>query len=57
MNLQEMQEAINAMNDIVGYETDTSCGDPECCGGPYYEREDYEAAILFLRRFGIEYEP
>jgi len=57
MNLQEMQEVINAMNDIVGYETDTSCGDPECCGGPYYEREDYEAAIVFLRRFGIEYEP
>ena len=57
MKLEQLRDIAEAINNIVGYETDNSCGDPECCGGPYYEIEDYQAAIVFLWRFGIEYEP
>lgn len=31
-----LKDVLNSMDPIVGaYDSDDSCGDPECCGGPY----------------------
>lgn len=56
IDLTELQELQWAIDYVVGYETDNSCGDPECCGGPYYEREDYLESLKTLKKFGLRYE-
>jgi len=56
LNLTQLQELKWAIDYVVGYETDNSCSDPDCCGGPYYEREDYLECLETLKKFGIEYD-
>ena len=56
LNLTQLQELMRAIDYVVGYETDTSCGDPECCGGPYFDRDDYQEELEVLKQFGITYE-
>lgn len=54
-DLKELTEIKYALDDIHGYETDNSCSDPDCCGGPYYTIEQFEDAKIVLSRHGIEY--
>lgn len=57
LNLSDLQYFNYALNDLIGYLTDNSCSDPDCCGGPYYEEEHYEAGIKALKRYGLEFKP
>lgn len=68
-SLERMQEAVRAkpvdinglnrlryaLDDVIGYLADNSCGDPECCGGPYYEKEDFDRGTDILAEFGLKY--
>jgi len=56
LNLTQLQELSWAIDYVVGYETDNGCGDPECCGGPYYNRKDFLEGLNTLKKFGIEYD-
>ena len=51
--IDELNTLRNALNDIIGYLTDNSCGDPDCCGGPYYTDREYEEGLQVLNRFKI----
>lgn len=51
----EINTLRNALDDFTGYVSDNSCGDPDCCGGPYYEREDFERAESVLAGYGIKW--
>ena len=44
-----------ALFDLTGYVADNSCNDPDCCGGPYYEKADLERAEALLAKYGIEW--
>lgn len=55
LTLSELQELNWAIDYVVGYLTDTSCGDPDCCGGPYYNHEDYLGSLEIMKKFGIAY--
>lgn len=54
MQLSDLEDAIG---NITGYLSDNSCGDPECCGGPYYDREQYEEGLKMLESFGLCFDP
>ena len=43
----------HALADVIGYLSDNSCGDPDCCGGPFYELDDYERGKRVLAQFGL----
>lgn len=45
----------NALDDLIGYVADNSCSDPDCCGGPYYEKADFERAEALLAEYGIKW--
>lgn len=55
MDLARAQTLHDALGEIIGYETDNSCSDPDCCGGPFHQFEDYQTAILTLKDFGLKY--
>lgn len=57
INLDEVRQLSWATDYIFGYETDNSCGDPDCCGGPFFNKKDYEEALEDLLKFGLEYDP
>ncbi len=56
LTLEELQELNWAIDYVTGYLTDNSCGDPECCGGPYYNYDDYLENLEVMHKFGIYYE-
>lgn len=51
LQLQILQDAIG---DMVGYLTDNSCSDPDCCGGPFYTKECRDRAAKILAEYGLE---
>lgn len=53
--IKELQELEYALSNVIGYLTDNSCSDPDCCGGPFYTNEDYEEGLNTLFKFGIDY--
>lgn len=55
LTLSELQALEWAIRYVTGYETDNSCGDPECCGGPYYAYDDYLESLEVMKKFGITY--
>ena len=57
VDLNQLQMIQHAISDIVEYETDNSCGDPECCGGPWGSKEASDEGIDLLRKYGIVYTP
>lgn len=57
LNLDAVREVNYAIDDLYGYLTDNSCGDPDCCGGPYYTEEDFKRASAILLKHGIEFAP
>lgn len=54
--LEGLQELQDALSDVIAYLADNSCGDPDCCDGPYYTKEEYERGLGILFKFGIEYD-
>lgn len=54
LNIYELQALQYSIDYVVGYLTDNSCSDPDCCGGPCYEHDDYIKDIEKLKEFGIE---
>jgi hypothetical protein len=42
--INELIHLRDAIDTVLGYISDTSCGDPECCGGPYYSDEEFVIA-------------
>lgn len=56
VDLDALQTLRDSLDDIIGYLTDNSCADPDCCGGPYYFMSDFDDACRFLKaEYGIEY--
>lgn len=55
-DIDALQMLRDAINDVVGYLTDNSCTDPDCCGGPYYTEHEYFSGLQELRKYGIEVE-
>lgn len=53
LNINELNSLRFALDDVIGYLADNSCGDPDCCGGPYYERADFEGGVCVLNQFGL----
>lgn len=56
LDIGQLQMLKFALGDIIDYDTDNSCSDPECCGGPYGDKEQRDQGIETLRSFGIEYD-
>jgi len=55
VDLNDLQNIRDALSDVVGYLTDTSCSDPDCCGGPFYEKTDFELGCKTLENYGLKY--
>jgi hypothetical protein len=53
LDIGELNDLRAALDDVIGYLADNSCGDPDCCGGPYYERPDFEDGVRTLEAFGM----
>lgn len=56
LTIEKLTELEHAISDAVGFLTDNSCSDPDCCGGPYYTRKEYNEARNTLKKYGIEVE-
>ena len=57
INLNDLQTLSYDISSLIGYLTDNSCGDIDCCGGPYYTEEDFKAGTEALAKIGLEYDP
>ena len=55
LDLIDLQNLRDALDDVIGYLTDNSCSDPDCCGGPYYDVESFDAGVSVLKNFGLNY--
>jgi hypothetical protein len=55
IDLNGLQTLRDALGDVIGYLTDNSCSDPDCCGGPFYEREDFQRGCEVLKLHGLEF--
>jgi hypothetical protein len=55
ININQLNALHQACSDMLGYLSDNSCSDPDCCGGPYYEKEDFEHGQDTLRTFGLRF--
>ena len=54
MTEEEINELIHlrdAIDTVLGYISDNSCGDPECCGGPYYSDEEFVIAKSVVENY------
>lgn len=51
----EIHTLADALDDLTGYVSDNSCTDPDCCDGPYFTREDFDAAERVLARYGLKW--
>lgn len=57
VDIDDLQRLSDALSDVTGFLTDNSCSDPDCCGGPFYEVEQYEDGLKVLAEFGLEFRP
>jgi hypothetical protein len=55
IDLAQLNAIQQAASDMLGFLSDNSCGDPECCGGPYYEKADFERGDELLRSLGLRF--
>jgi len=56
VGIYELNKLRTAIEDVLVYLGDNSCGDPECCGGPYYTEQDFNDGLKVLFDYGIEYD-
>lgn len=57
INVYQLGDIVYSLNQLHGYLTDNSCSDPDCCGGPFYDEQDYTDGIAMLKELGLEYDP
>lgn len=57
INVYQLGDIVHRLNQLHGYLTDNSCSDPDCCGGPFYDEQDYTDGIAMLKELGLEYDP
>lgn len=55
LTVDQLSALQYALGDVVGYLTDNSCGDPDCCGGPYYEEAAFNEGIALMAQYGLSY--
>jgi hypothetical protein len=55
INIDQLNALRQACDDMLGYLSDNSCSDPECCGGPYYVKDDFERGQDTLRTLGLQF--
>lgn len=55
VNIDDLNILYYALSDVIGFITDNSCGDPDCCGGPFYDDEQYEDGLKVLANFGLKF--
>lgn len=55
LTYEEVDELKWALSDIEGYLTDNSCGDPDCCSGPYYTAQEFNEAVTTLNKFNLDF--
>ena len=53
LNISELNQLRYALDDVIGFLADNSCGDPDCCGGPFYERSQFEDGVRTLETMGL----
>lgn len=53
LDINDLNRLTHALQDVLGYLGDNSCGDPDCCGGPYYEREQYDEGLKVMADYGL----
>ena len=53
IDINDLNRINHALADVIGYLSDNSCGDPECCGGPYYEEGHFDDGVAILEEYGF----
>jgi hypothetical protein len=57
LTFAQLSELEDAIGNITGYLSDNSCGDPDCCGGPFYDKDQYDEGLKMLESFGLRFDP
>lgn len=57
LTFAQLSDLADAIGDITGYLSDNSCGDPDCCGGPFYDKDQYDEGMKMLESFGLRFDP
>lgn len=57
LSINEINELSHALDYAIGFMSDNSCSDPECCGGPWYTRDHFEESLAVMERFGLTFDP
>lgn len=53
LTISEINALKWAVDDVLGYLSDNSCSDPDCCGGPFYEIEQFRDGVKVMEGFGL----
>ncbi len=56
LTTDELNKLRDATDNMLLYLGDSSCSDPDCCGGPYYTLQEYEEGLKVLNELGLHYE-
>lgn len=56
IDIDTAQDIARALEDVIGFLTDNSCSDPDCCGGPYYTVDQYDKGVETLADYGLKVE-
>lgn len=57
LTFAQLSDLADAIGNITGYLSDNSCGDPDCCGGPFYDKDQYDEGLKMLESFGLRFDP
>ena len=57
LTFAQLSDLADAIGNITGYLSDNSCGDPDCCGGPFYDKDQYDEGLKILESFGLRFDP
>ena len=57
LTFAQLSDLEDAIGNITGYLSDNSCGDPDCCGGPFYDKDQYDEGLKMLESFGLRFDP
>ena len=57
LTFAQLSDLADAIGNITGYLSDNSCGDPYCCGEPFYDKDQYDEGLKMLESFGLRFDP
>ena len=57
LTFAQLSDLADAIGNITGYLSDNSCGDPDCCGGPFFDKDQYDEGLKMLESFGLRFDP